>query len=192
MGHREDLLAGAKECLYDKGFGRTTARDIVAASKTNLASIGYHFGSKEALLTEALVQATAEWGEELERALTVDPDPADGPMERFERTWTRVIDLYATHHRLWSIAVEGIAQVGRIPEMRKVLAEAQDIAREELALTFHTSGDDDERTRVLGAVYQALLTGVMVQWLVDPGTAPSGRDLAQALRMIAGAGELRG
>ncbi|WP_214367382.1 TetR/AcrR family transcriptional regulator [Pseudonocardia sp. H11422] len=190
MGHREDLLAGAKQCLYDKGFGRTTARDIVAASKTNLASIGYHFGSKEALLTEALVQATAEWGDELERALTVEPDPADAPMERFERTWTRVIDLYATHHRLWAIAVEGIAQVGRIPEIRKVLAEAQDIAREELALTFHTSGDD-ERTRVLGAAYQALLTGVMVQWLIDPETAPSGRDLADALRLIATAGELR-
>ena len=50
MGHREELLDGAAQCLYDKGFGRTTARDVVAASGTNLASIGYHFGSKDALL----------------------------------------------------------------------------------------------------------------------------------------------
>ena len=41
MGHREDLLEGAKRCLYEKGYARTTARDIVAASGTNLASIGY-------------------------------------------------------------------------------------------------------------------------------------------------------
>ena len=32
MGHREDLLAGAVRCLREKGYGRTTARDIVAAS----------------------------------------------------------------------------------------------------------------------------------------------------------------
>ena len=34
------------------GLGKT-ARDIVAASGANLASIGYHFGSKEALLSAA-------------------------------------------------------------------------------------------------------------------------------------------
>lgn len=31
MGHREDLLSGAAQCLYEKGFGQTTARDVVAA-----------------------------------------------------------------------------------------------------------------------------------------------------------------
>ena len=33
MGHREDLLAGAKRSLYEKGYAGTTARDIVAAEK---------------------------------------------------------------------------------------------------------------------------------------------------------------
>ena len=36
----------------------------------------------------------------------------------------------------------------------------------------------------LGAFYYALLNGVMVQWLVEPERAPSGHDLAEALRMI--------
>ena len=36
MGHREDLLEGAKRCLLEKGFVRTTARDIVKESGTNL------------------------------------------------------------------------------------------------------------------------------------------------------------
>ena len=49
MGHKEDLLDGAKRMLLERGYANTTARDIVAASKTNLASIGYHFGSKEQL-----------------------------------------------------------------------------------------------------------------------------------------------
>lgn len=55
MGHREDLLEGAKRCLLEKGFLRTTARDIVKESGTNLASIGYHYGSKDALLAQAYV-----------------------------------------------------------------------------------------------------------------------------------------
>ena len=56
MGHREDLLEGAKKCLLEIGYANTTARDIVAASGTNLASIGYHFGSKEALMTQAIIE----------------------------------------------------------------------------------------------------------------------------------------
>lgn len=55
MGHREDLLEGAKRCLLAKGFARTTARDIVKESGTNLASIGYHYGSKDALLAQAYI-----------------------------------------------------------------------------------------------------------------------------------------
>ena len=55
MGHREDLLVGAVACLREKGYARTTARDIVAASGTNLASIGYHYGSVTALLNAAVL-----------------------------------------------------------------------------------------------------------------------------------------
>ena len=58
---------------------RTTARDIVAASGTNLASIGYHYGSTEALLQAAMIRAIEEWGEKLERALAVDIDPQATP-----------------------------------------------------------------------------------------------------------------
>jgi hypothetical protein len=38
----------------------------------------------------------------------------------------------------------------------------------------------------VGSFYLALLPGVMAQWLIDPDHAPSGRDLAEALRTIVG------
>ncbi|MGH3648185.1 MAG: TetR/AcrR family transcriptional regulator, partial [Micromonosporaceae bacterium] len=50
MGNREALLEGAKRCFHEKGYARTTARDIAQASGVSLAAIGYHFGSKEALM----------------------------------------------------------------------------------------------------------------------------------------------
>jgi hypothetical protein len=34
-------------------------------------------------------------------------------------------------------------------------------------------------------VHQALLSGVMLQWLIDPDHAPSGADVARGLRLIA-------
>src|SRR5437588_1514213 len=54
--HREQLVKGAIRCLQTKGYARTTSRHIPAASGANLASIGYHFGSKEALLNEAMIR----------------------------------------------------------------------------------------------------------------------------------------
>ncbi|MEV1292868.1 TetR/AcrR family transcriptional regulator [Pseudonocardia sp. NPDC049635] len=190
MGHREELLDGAAQCLYEKGFGRTTARDVVAASGTNLASIGYHFGSKDALLVEALLRATAAWGEELDRALAEPGTEPGHPDQRVENTWSRVVGLFTTHRRLWTTHVEALAQAERLPELRAKLAEAQREMREGLALTFHTVSEEDpvaadRRVHVLGAVYQALLTGVMVQWLVDPDSAPTGVDIAEGLRAIA-------
>lgn len=186
MGHREDLLVGAKHCLYEKGYARTTARDIVAASGTNLASIGYHYGSKEALLNEALVQAIGEWGGELGRALAADVDPDAGPMERFEATWTRIVELFAKHRQLWAANFEVFAQVEHVPAVRQLLADAMEQGREGLGRMFHALDGEvaEESVRTLGSFYQALVTGVMAQWLVDPEHAPTGRDLADALRAI--------
>jgi AcrR family transcriptional regulator len=65
MGNREALLAGAKRCLIEKGYARTTARDIAAASGVSLAAIGYHFGSKDALMNQAIYEFVGEWADEV-------------------------------------------------------------------------------------------------------------------------------
>ena len=186
MGHRRDLLVGAKRCLIDKGYARTTARDIVAASGTNLASIGYHFGSKEALLNEALISATEEWGEELRAAMTVDTHPDAAPIERFAVIWGNVVELFVTHRQLWAATFEILAQIEHVPDVRRALIEANEVARLGFAMMFQglDSEIDEKAARVVGSFHQALLTGVMSQWLVDPETAPSAQDLADALRTI--------
>lgn len=186
MGNREDLLIGAKKCLAKKGYARTTARDIVAASGANLASIGYHFGSKEALLNAALVEAIDEWGQELERALSAAADiPAD-PLERFERTWGIIVELFSQHRQLWAANFEVLAQVEYMPAVRKVLIEANERARPGLAALFQgTDPAAGEGTSyAVGTLYQAMLTGVMSQWLIDPATAPSAHDLTVGFRTI--------
>ena len=188
MGHREKLLAGAKRCLYERGYARTTARDIVAASGTNLASIGYHFGSKEALLNAAMIEAIDEWGDELERALITDTDVGSmDPIERFDSIWTRVIESFETHRPLWVASFEGLMSAQRSPELCERLAAGHEQARFGLVAMFQNleeSAVDERLARTVGSFYLALMSGLIVQWLIDPERAPSGSDMAEALLTI--------
>ncbi len=185
MGNREDLLAGAKQCLNQKGYARTTARDIAQAAGVSLAAIGYHFGSKEALLNQALFEAVGEWGEELERSL--GSTDAEAPMlERFESTWERVLEKLAEDRTFWAANFEMLAQSEHVPEIRTFFSGALKFAHPGLAELFLgiDPNADEKRTRMLGQFCHALLVGVIVQWLIDPERAPSAHDLTQAARTV--------
>ncbi|KAA9376412.1 TetR/AcrR family transcriptional regulator [Microbispora cellulosiformans] len=186
MGNREDLLAGARRCLMEKGYSGTTARDIATAAGTSLASIGYHFRSTKALLNAALVEAMEEWGQEIERTLAAGPALGGTPAQRFEATWTRIIESFARLRPLWAIQFELIAQMDRLPELREAFAAANRQAKLGLAALFENLDPDADARKAMavGAFYQALLGGMAAQWLVDPDEAPSAADLAEALRTI--------
>jgi AcrR family transcriptional regulator len=188
MGHRERLLAGARRCLFERGYARTTARDIVAASGTNLASIGYHFGSKEALLNAAMIEAIDEWGEELKRALITDTDVGSmDPIERFESIWTRVIESFEAHRPLWVATFEAFVQAQHSPELREQLAAGHEEARFGLAALFQGTDEsmvDGRVAQTVGSFYVALMSGLITQWLLDAQRAPSGGAMAEALRTI--------
>jgi AcrR family transcriptional regulator len=190
MGNREELLAGAKRCLRSKGFARTTARDIAAASGVSLAAIGYHFGSKETLLTQALVEATGEWVAEFGGILASDLEPSATPIERFERTWARLLESFSAHRQLWAANFEVSPYIDAMPEVREVMAAAQRQARLGLARLFLGITGDRRTAHDAGAFYYALLAGVMIQWLVDPDEAPSAAVLVHGLQIASGvAGE---
>jgi AcrR family transcriptional regulator len=188
MGHRERLLAGARRCLFERGYARTTARDIVTASGTNLASIGYHFGSKEALLNAAMIEAIDEWGEELKRALITDTDVGSmDPIERFESIWTRVIESFEAHRPLWVATFEAFVQAQHSPELREQLAAGHEEARFGLAALFQGTDEsmvDGRVAQTVGSFYVALMSGLITQWLLDAQRAPSGGAMAEALRTI--------
>ncbi|MEU2611145.1 TetR/AcrR family transcriptional regulator [Micromonospora sp. NPDC007271] len=186
MGNREDLLAGAKRCLIEKGYAGTKARDVAAAAGTSLAAIGYHFRTTKALLNEALIEAMAEWGEELGRALADDAGPDATPQERFEAAWERIIESFARLRPLWAIQFELISQMDRAPELREAFATANRQARLGLAEVFHRLDPavDEPTALTLGAFHQALLAGLATQWLVDPQAALSAKELTRALRTV--------
>lgn len=196
MGHREDLLEGAKRCLLEKGYARTTARDIVAASGANLASIGYHYGSKDALMRQAIIASSEEWGAGVAQVPAGDQAvPADAaPLERFAAVWDLFLQRIATEREFIAAQVEVLGLLPRDAALREAIGEVLPEGGEGLVAIFEGVPDtevDAEAARVVGSFYQALLTGLMVQSLLTPDSMPTGRDLAAALRRVT-AGEVLG
>ncbi|MFF8593231.1 TetR/AcrR family transcriptional regulator [Streptomyces sp. NPDC015220] len=195
MGHREDLLEGAKRCLLEKGFLRTTARDIVRESGTNLASIGYHYGSKDALLAQAYVSLIEAVGDTMAPGWGAGGEvtaPA-GSLERFEAVWANVIRSLPESRAIWLLSFELIFQGDRVPEVRRLLGEAQREGRSGLVAMFTGIPEadlDEESVETEGRFYQTLLNGLMVQWLFDPDSATGADRLTEGLRrVIEAAGE---
>ncbi|MEU4729228.1 helix-turn-helix domain-containing protein [Streptomyces sp. NPDC023588] len=183
MGNREDLLAGARRCLEEKGYLRTTVRDIATASQVSMAAIGYHFGSREALLNQALFAAMDEWAAGSGR-LTGQGESAEA---RYADTWDRKIRDFGDMRWLWLANVEAFVHAQSSPELLATLAEGQRRSRRMVAAQLRGVPEDavaEQDVRALGSLHIALLTGVMVQSLTDPEQAPSGAELLQGLRTM--------
>ena len=182
-GHRERLLEAAIVCLQEKGYARTTARDLVAVSGTNLASISYHFGSKEHLLNVAVGEAYQRWLKPLV-ALAAEPGPAT-PLERLERSLDGVMGTIDENRPLVAACLEAWAQLARSEDLRaemtasyddfrQVIAEA---TRDAFAEVGATEGIDID---ALAALIIALFDGLLVHWQLDPQWMPGASRLTAA------------
>ena len=163
MGNREALLEGAKRCLLEKGYSRTTARDIAEAAGVSLAAIGYHYGSKESLLEQAFMVAMEEWfddekqesGQEalgesrpepgVESQAETDsesraeageepqPEPAKGSIEQFRAFFTDVIATFPEQKPLMRLNIEMGLETAGNPSLATFMSYAVQLGRQELA-----------------------------------------------------------
>ncbi len=181
-GHRDRLLEAAIVCLQEKGYARTTSRDLVAVSGTNLASIGYHFDSKERLLNIAVAEAFQRWLKPLV-ALAAEPGSAT-PLERLERSVAGVMDSLEENRALVAACLEAWAQLSRSEDLRAEMAASYDDFHQVIAATtrdaFAEIGATDIDADALAALIIALFDGLLVQWQVDPERAPSAERLTAA------------
>src|ERR1700729_1335801 len=173
MSHREDLLAGAVRCLREKGYAHTTARDIVAASGTNLASIGYHYGSTRALLNAAVLKALDEFGEQMAQAMGTGAAAGETTLERFERFWAAVIDSFATNRQVWLATFDIFTVAQRDPEVHAAVADGIEDAREFWAQALYgVDPADRQRARAVGSPPPGPISGGLVEGVVGPPPPP--------------------
>lgn len=185
MNQREALLDGAKTCLVDKGYSRTTARDIATASGAHLGSIGYHFGSKDHLMNLAAIELSSEWGdtlEELARAVG-----GSTPAQRLHAFLTELLASLPASRDVRSASMQAMAHAQFDEELRQKLVEGQEAARAHLAaivLGLPSTETESPEALGLGTLIYALTTGLVAQALMDPESLPDPDQLSNALRAL--------
>jgi AcrR family transcriptional regulator len=166
--HRTKLLEASRTLLRERSYGNITARDLVAASRTNLGSIGYHFGSKEALLNEAIGLALEEWVDAIIRATHIDPGP--GPLSLTDSLRT-VLDEYDSIRPFFHAYIEALARSARSPELRQQLAAHYNRQRDRIASllidSLHGTIDPND-ARHLASVMLATVDGLLIQTFHRP------------------------
>ncbi|MEV6106722.1 TetR/AcrR family transcriptional regulator [Streptomyces sp. NPDC051940] len=186
MGHREDLLQGAKRCLLEKGWTRTTARDIVAASGANLASIGYHYGSKDELMGQAYLALMEEWGQRV-AALTKETGLPDDPVARRAAMWDAMLRGVGENPGFWQAQLEVISQLGHHEKLKDFFVKAMPMGWEGMLELFEDIPEgaaSQELIDSVGWLYSALFAGMWVQHLISPDRTPSGAVIEESLRRI--------
>jgi AcrR family transcriptional regulator len=187
VSHRDDLLAGAHRCLVEKGYRRTTARDIAAASGAHLASIGYHFGSKDNLMATAVIEAIDEWGTRLEQAARAAATGHDDPADRLVALITELFAALPQAHDLNVAGIQALGEAQFDTALRGVLTAGMREGREVFAALLLGPRAAHAPPRVvsaLGATAYALVTGFIVQALVEPDALPDPSAVAAALRLL--------
>jgi AcrR family transcriptional regulator len=174
--NRANLLEGTLRCLERLPPERITARAIADESRANLASIAYHFGSKDHLVTEAAIAGLDRWLEEIAERLG---DLASlEPRERFRRAAEVFEATRREHAGLARNYVAALAKGQHDPRIRKRLAAGFRDARPNVASLLALGGDragDDTAGLVL-----ALFHGLLLQVMVDPDLAIEGPRMRRA------------
>ncbi|MEV0296849.1 TetR/AcrR family transcriptional regulator [Nocardia sp. NPDC050710] len=186
MGNREDLLAGARKAIMERGVAKTTARDIAAAAGVSLAAIGYHFGSKERLITEALAEALGsgigDGMEALIRATKGRPMP-----EAFASMLNGLPSIFAENREGMLASMENLLRVARSAESQTFMAENLPHAYADIATALRETHPEltAEQADAVAELYFTLTQGLSVLWLINPdGTVPDGDRFAAAWQAI--------
>lgn len=188
MTNREALLEAAIACLQDKGSADTTARDIAGRAGVSLGAIGYHFGSKDDLLQDALAEAVRRWLEPL--IGLVSTAPTGLRREQLGPAIDRLLETFSANRRLVVAYFEALLRAEHVAGLRSVMARDFDLLRAAVTTGIEQLQTTQPRSRrvdpdVATTLVMAVFDGLIVQWLVDPNRLPTGEAIAETLRRAA-------
>ncbi len=160
---KTQLVRAGVEVLLERGWAGLTARAVAERAGAQLGLIHYHFGGFPELkrtitatvLTDAfspVLAAVADarpWSAGLVRAITEGVATVDGPGGR--------------------LSAELVAASLQDEEVRRQVAEALAVTRTQLAAILEAGGVDRTEAVGLATTAVALLDGLMLHRLLDPG-----------------------
>jgi AcrR family transcriptional regulator len=180
--NRSNLIEGTLRCLERLPPERITARAIAQESGANLASIGYHFGSKDKLVTEAVIEGLDRWLDEV--ATGVGDLGSEEPAARYRRAGEVIETTRRRHTGLAKNFLGALAKAQHDPRVRKTLAAGFRRTRPNVAALLDL-GTDQAGQDAAGLVL-AQFNGLLFQALLDPGLAIEGERMQRAQSRLRG------
>ena len=174
--NRSNLIEGTLRCLERLPPERLTTRAIVAESGANLASIAYHFGSKDGLVTEAVIEGLDRWLAEVASGL--DDLMSHEPAARFRRAAEVIETSRQRHVGLARNFVGALAKAQYDSRIRDSLAAGFRRTRPNVASLLGLG--NDQAGQDAGGLVLALFYGLLLQVLLDPALAIDGDRMQQA------------
>jgi AcrR family transcriptional regulator len=174
--NRANLIDGTIRCLERLPPERVTARAIAEEAGANLASIAYHFGSKDDLVTEAVTVGLDRWLTEIDHRLgeLTSQDPAD----RYRRAGEIIRTTRGKHAGLARNLVGALAKAQYNDRVRERLAAGFARTRPRIAALLGL-GTDRAGEDAAGLLHSQF-TGLLFQTLLDPALAIEGGRLERA------------
>ncbi len=186
---RADLLSATRAAIRDVGLPAVTARGITGRASANLASIPYHFGSKDALVAEALVTEVQDLVAPVLELLGSGRPPA----ERATEMVSMLNDLFENSREAVPTYLAALAAAPHVPDVGRGLNTLWEELRARLA--------DDIAGQIsagllphwvappaMAGLIMAVVQGVIVASAVDPA-GPDHREMAgQFLLLLLAAG----
>jgi len=174
--NRQALLEGTLRCVERLPPERITARAIAEASGANPASIVYHFGSKDELVTAAVIDGLDRWLEDIAAELG---DVAQRPASERLRAALELGERGRAHHAGLSRNFLGaLARAQHEERIRTLMADGFRHTRPNLARVLGL-GDDQAAHDAAGLVH-AMFTGLLFQVLLEPTLAIGGERMSTA------------
>lgn len=174
--NRRNLVEGTLRCLERLPPERVTAREIAGESGANLASIGYHFGSKDDLVTEAVIAGLDRWLDEI--AARLGDLESQEPATRLRRAFEVIEETREDHAGLAKNFAAAIGRAQHDKRVRKLLAAGFRRTRPAVASLLGL-GDDEAGMDAAGLIL-AMFDGLLFQALLDPELAIEGRRMRRA------------
>ncbi|EFL11040.1 predicted protein [Streptomyces sp. AA4] len=185
VGNREDLLEAARVCLRERGLS-TTARDIASEAGVSLAAIGYHFGTKDALLAQAATEAIGDaLGAWIENTLRETPAGAD-PGRTFAEFCGRLPEAFASVQPHLLTSLEHLTRLVRTGDPQTTMAPAMRQSTDALAKILGAVHPQLSPSEVdgLAQLYHAVLNGASLIWLAAPDSAPTADQFQHAVSAL--------
>jgi AcrR family transcriptional regulator len=163
------LRKATRTCVARDGLAATTSRDITSEAGANLAAITYHFGSKERLVADALVEGFRSWLAPTLALLEEEGDPGT-------RTIAAIQSLLSTleEHRDDAAAyLQALAHAPAADPLRQGIVDLWSELRTVLAADMRAVQKAGELgawldPEAMSAVLVAVANGFVVQAILDP------------------------